>query len=421
MALGKLWQIAWRDLGRNRRRSFFTLMAVALGLALLIFINGLIAGVMHDAVENNIRLRTGHVQLRAPSYEEGKLGLAWGDLLPRGEELAAAAHALPQVASAAPVIWAAGILNTPDDTTNLQVYGIDVTSDFYAPVRDGLVAGEFLAADDRNGLLLGQRLAESMGLAPGSKVSLAVLDADGQPVEQVYTVRGLFRSGAVSYDENSVFLPLAKAQAVTNTGDRASAVTILLHDEADAEAVAASLAASLGGSVGGAAGAADIQALTWRELNQLFLQTMEVGLRFYLVLDLIVMLVVAVVIANTLLMAVFERVREMGILAALGMKGRQIMGMFLLEAAALGLLGILVGAALGTAIVLFMSTNGIYMGEDVAGSVENIAIGATMYTRLVPQTIANLSVATLVIILLASLYPAWFAARLEPVQALHSL
>ena len=63
MAFGKLWQIAYRDLGRNRRRSFFTLMAVALGLALLIFINGFIAGVMHDAVENNIRLKTGHVQV----------------------------------------------------------------------------------------------------------------------------------------------------------------------------------------------------------------------------------------------------------------------------------------------------------------------------------------------------------------------
>ena len=68
-----------------------------------------------------------------------------------------------------------------------------------------------------------------------------------------------------------------------------------------------------------------------------------------------------------------------------------------------------------------MTDHGIYMGEDVAGSVENIALGATMYTRLVPTTIANLSLATLVVILLASLYPAWFAARLEPVQALHTL
>lgn len=409
MALGKLWTIAWRDLGRNRRRSFFTLLAVALGLTLLIFINGLIAGVMGDAVENNIRLRTGHVQLRAPTYEEGKLSLQWQDLIDNGEELTAQAQAQPQVASAAPVLWAAGILNTADDTANLQVYGIDVASDFYAPVRNGMVAGEFLAADDRSGILLGKRLAESLGLQVGSNASLTVIDADGQPQEQIYTVRGLFSSGAVSYDESAVFLPLAKAQAVTNTGDRVSAVTVLLHDAEDAEAVAAALQTP------------DVQTLTWRELNENFLQTMNTAMSFYTIMDFIIMLVVAVVIANTLLMAVFERVREMGILAALGMKGRQIMQMFLLEAATLGLLGIVIGIVLGTAIVIYMSTNGIYIGDEVAGSVENIALGSTMYTRLVPSTIAGLSVATLVITLLASLYPAWFAARLEPVEALHAV
>jgi len=409
MALGKLWTIAYRDLGRNRRRSLFTLLAVALGLALLIFINGLIAGVMGDAVENNIRLRTGHVQLRAPSYEEEKLSLQWQDLIENGADLAAQAQTLPQVASAAPVLWAAGIINTADDTANLQVYGIDVASDFYAPVRNGMVAGEFLTADDRSGLLLGKRLAESLGLQVGSNASLTVIDADGQPQEQIYTVRGLFSSGAVSYDESAVFLPLAKAQAVTNTGDRVSAVTVLLHDAEDAEAVAAALAAP------------DVRALTWRELNENFLRTMDTAMSFYTIMDFIIMLVVAVVIANTLLMAVFERVREMGILAALGMKGRQIMQMFLLEAATLGLLGILVGVVLGTAIVIYMSTHGIYIGEEMAGSVENIALGATMYTRLVPSTVAGLSAATLVITLLASLYPAWFAARLEPVEALHTV
>jgi ABC-type lipoprotein release transport system permease subunit len=409
MAWGKLWTIAWRDLGRNRRRSFFTLLAVALGLTLLIFINGLIGGVMADAVENNIRLKTGHVQLRAESYEEQKVSLQWQDLLDNGAELAAQALALPQVASAAPVIWAVGILNTPEETTNLQVYGVDVASDFYAPLRDGMVAGDWLAADDRSGIVLGRRLAESMGLQTGSNVSLTVIDADGQPQEQIYTVRGLFASGAVSYDESAAFLPLAKAQAVTNTVGRASAVTILLHDQEDAAAVAAALAAP------------GVQALTWRELNQTFLQTMDTAMSFYMVLDFIVMLVVAVVIANTLLMAVFERVREMGILAALGMKGRQIMQMFLFEAATLGLVGIALGVVLGTALVIYMSTNGIYIGEDVAGSAENIALGSTMYTRLIPSNIAGLSVATLAITLLASLYPAWFAARLEPVQALHNV
>jgi ABC-type lipoprotein release transport system permease subunit len=408
MALGKLWTIAYRDLGRNRRRSLFTVLAVAVGLALLIFINGLIAGVVADALENSIRLQTGHVQLRAATYDEDKVSLQWQDLLDNGEELAAEARALPQVASASPVLWATGIVNTIDDSANVRVFGIDVASDFYAPVRAGLTAGEFLAADDRSGVLFGERLADSLGLAVGDNISLTLLDADGQPQEQIYTVRGLFDTGAVSYDESAAFLPLAKAQAVTNTGGRASAVTILLHEREDAAAVAATL------------GTGGVTALTWRELNQVFLQTMDTAMSFYTVMDFIVMLVVAVVIANTLLMAVFERVREMGILAALGMRGGQIMQMFLLEAMLLGLGGIVAGVLLGSAIVIFMSTNGIPIGAEVAATAETIALGTTMYTQFVPSTIANLSLATLVIIVLASLYPAWFAARLEPVQALHT-
>jgi ABC-type antimicrobial peptide transport system permease subunit len=126
---------------------------------------------------------------------------------------------------------------------------------------------------------------------------------------------------------------------------------------------------------------------------------------------------VAVVIANTLLMAVFERIREMGILAALGMKGRQIMLMFLLEATILGMAGIVVGVALGSAGVAYLATVGIYIGE-IASSAGGMAVGSTIHAHFVPATFASLSFWTLVVILLASLYPAWFAIRREPAEAL---
>ena len=199
-----------------------------------------------------------------------------------------------------------------------------------------------------------------------------------------------------------------KPQAFTGVGDRASAIVVLLHKQEDASAVAAKLSTP------------DLIGLTWRDLNAVFLQTMALGMNFYYLFDGIVMLVVAVVIANTLLMAVFERIREMGILAALGMKGRQLMQMFLFEATILGLAGIVAGIVLGSAIVAYLASTGIYIGDQVASSTQNIAIGTTMYGRFVPSTIAGLSLATLIITLLASLYPAWFATRLEPVEALHA-
>jgi ABC-type lipoprotein release transport system permease subunit len=163
-----------------------------------------------------------------------------------------------------------------------------------------------------------------------------------------------------------------------------------------------------------------VTALTWEKLHEVFLQTIKTGMAFYNILYGIVILIVAVIIANTLLMAVFERIRELGILAALGMKGRQIMLMFFLEAALLGLAGVAVGILLGSAGVAYLSQVGIPIGDMGAVTAE-IAMGSTMNASFNPGGMLSLSVWTLIITLLASLYPAWFAARLEPVEALRAL
>ena len=408
MAFGKLWVIAYRDLLRNRRRSLLTMLAVALGLALLIVLNGYIAGVLEDSLQNSIRLQTGHIQLRAQSYTEEKVSLQWQDLLDQPEDLATRASALPAVQAAAPVLWATGMLNTIDEASGVRAYGIDTTSALYTPIQNGIIAGAYLAADDRNGILIGQNLANSLGVGIDQKVSLTIVDADGAPIEGIFTVRGLFSTGIPSYDDSALFMPLDKAQAFTRTERHASAIMMLLHQQVDADAVAATLATP------------GITALTWRDLNAILLQTMTTGMSFYIILDAIVMLIVAVLIANTLLMAVFERIREMGILAALGMKGSQIRTMFLLEATILGLVGIAVGLGIGCAGVAYLATAGIPVG-DMGKAADGIALGTVLYARFVPGTFAALSGATLIVILLASLYPAWFAARLEPVDALRSV
>jgi ABC-type lipoprotein release transport system permease subunit len=271
-----------------------------------------------------------------------------------------------------------------------------------------MVAGDFVQADDRRGIVIGKRLADMMGIAVGQDVNLTIINADGQPDEANFAVRGLFSTGIPSYDESAVFMPLARAQAFTVTDGHASAIVIFLNRQSDADGVAAALAGP------------GITTLTWRQIAQVLLELAEFSMSFYMILDVIVMVVVAVVIANTLLMAVFERIREMGILAALGMKGRQIMLMFLLEAATLGLAGIVVGAVLGLAGVAYLATAGINIGE-VASSAGNIALSSTIHADFVWGTFASLAFWTLVIILLASLYPAWFAIRREPAEALRAL
>ena len=220
-------------------------------------------------------------------------------------------------------------------------------------------------------------------------------------------MRGFFQTGFFTYDDGAVLMPLSKAQAYTATDGHASAIVVLLNKKEDAEKVATALQNP------------GVTPFTYLKLNELFLQTLESAMGFYVILYGIVILVVAVIIANTLLMAVFERVREMGILAALGMKGRQIATMFLLEATILGVIGVALGILLGCAIVAYLVKVGIPIG-DSASVVKGIAMGTTMYASFDVRAIASLSVWTLIITLLASLYPARYASHLEPVEALRA-
>jgi ABC-type lipoprotein release transport system permease subunit len=405
----QLWRIAYRDLRRNKRRSILTLIAVALGMGLLVTLSGLVEGEMAGALENSIRLQTGHLQVREESYDEDKVSLKWEDLLANAPGLAVQAQALPGVRAATPMLWASGILGTRDETVGVRVFGIDPFSEAHTPIRESLVAGQFLSPDDRSGILIGQQLAKSLGLAEGSQISLLVNTADEQPDEAIFTIRGLYNTGVPSYDESTVFLPLAKAQAFTRTEGRASAILVLLHRQEDADAIAAMLRAP------------QLEVLTWRDLNQLFLSTIEVSMSFMYLMYLIVLAIVAVVIANTLLMSVFERTREMGILAALGMKGRQILTMFLLEAGMLGTAGIILGILLGSLGVLYLATVGLDVGVEAGVASTSFALSSTIYARFAPSAVAGLAIAGLVITLLASLYPAWFAARMEPIDALRAL
>jgi ABC-type lipoprotein release transport system permease subunit len=406
MALIRLWVIAYRELGRNRRRTGLTVLAVTLGLSVLIMMSGFIAGIFDSMISFSILLNSGHVQIRSESFKIEKPSLKWQDLMENSEELLVHAAETDGVTAVAPVLWAGGFVNTADELVGVNVTGIDPESSFHDPIRAGIIAGEYLEMEDRNSVLIGEKLARDLGLGAGSRISLLVNTSDGETDEDIFTVRGVFSTGVVSYDAGTVYMSLPKAQAITNAGDRISAVILLTEDTATAERVAAALRGP------------DRSVVTWKDMNALILTAIEQGNYFYIMMYGIVILIVAVLLANTLLMNVFERTREMGILAALGMKGRQIVAMVLLEAGALALMGILGGLILGVLVVWYSSFNGFYVGDDIASMVQGFAYPSTFYAKIVPVDFLALSLAMLGIVLLAALYPALYAARLEPAAAL---
>ncbi|UCH59554.1 MAG: ABC transporter permease, partial [Anaerolineales bacterium] len=191
----QIFKMAVRNLGRNRRRSFFSALALGIGLALLMLLAAFIEGEIDSALDMTIRLQSGHLQVRANSYDESKSSLKWQDLVENPDQLAAQVAGLPQVKVATPRLFASGIVAVRDSSTGVRVFGINPDSQASSPYRQGLLRGEFLSADDRQGILIGEPLADKLKLKAGDTITLSVNTSNGDVDEQSFTVRGIYSTG----------------------------------------------------------------------------------------------------------------------------------------------------------------------------------------------------------------------------------
>jgi len=401
----QILRMAFRDLGRNRRRSFFSALAVSIGLAMLMLLSGFLTGEMGGALDATIRLQTGHLQVRANKYDENKTSLKWEDLVENPDQVAAQIAALPQVKVATPRLFASGIIAVRDESAGVRVWGIDPASSANDPYRQGMLSGTFLTSGDTEGVLLGKSLAEKLGLKAGDNLNLSINSSNGDVVEQAFTVRGIYTTGTSGFDNVTVFMPLAKAQALTATQKHASTIFIMLKDKAQTDAVAAAFTSP------------NLQVLTWTKMNELIIQYEGLANSFLPFFYLIVLGITSTVIINTLIMAVFERTREIGILMAIGMKGYRIMIMFLTESGLLAVGGILMGLVFGGLVVGYLTRVGFHLGD--VGTSTGFLLGTTVYPDLTLNATVNMSIVTFIITLLAGIYPAWMASHMEPVEALH--
>jgi len=405
----KILLLAWRNLWRNWRRTAIALAAVVLGLALLIFFDAMIRGSDEAIFGNAIRLYGGNLQIHAPGFRAKAARLP---LLPLDDPNAVmqTVGAEPTLRAVTPRITTTGMVSRRGTSLGVSITAIDAAVEAPLSVQaESITTGRFLAPDDRDAVVIGKGMADRLQVSVGDSVTLLGRRKNESLRQHTMNVVGIYDLGMPDIEKGMVFIPLADAQTLYNLRGQATEAVVFLNTVGGEDRVMASLQSALPA----------YEVDTWQTLRPEIRQTMETKLAFTSFAGTVVVGIAAIGILNLMLMAAFERTREMGVLAALGMRGWQIMGLFLLEGALIGLVGAVLGCALGGLLVAAIGRVGIDL-SSAAGMGEIMAL---MGNRLYPSTTAGalLSRGALVVVItaIASLWPAWQASRTEPAVALH--
>jgi putative ABC transport system permease protein len=414
--MGKLLIMAWRNVWRNGRRTMIAVIAIALGVAFLLFFDGLYGGTGQAIYGNFVKLQGGNVQVHAPGYREKAKRLP---LLPlaNAEVAMQAALGQPHVVGASRRINTSGMVSSREGTFPVVITGIEPERE--APVgllAENITQGRYLTADDTDALLIGRALAKRLEVSVGDRITLVGRATHEQMRRRTMNIAGIYDLGLAEVEKRVVYVSLAEAQSLFDLRGQATEVVVALESVGQELPVVAALQAALPGPTTRGPG---YEVHSWEDLNPEMKQTIERDIVTMNIIGAIILLIAGVGILNLMLMAVFERTREIGILAAMGLKRLEIVVLFLLEGTLIGLLGALVGCTLGGLILTYLGQVGF--AWNVSSEISELAalLGDRIYPKVGLDLLLQRALTVAVIAALASLYPAWQASKREPAEALH--
>jgi ABC-type lipoprotein release transport system permease subunit len=352
----------------------------------------------------------GHVTLQHPQYQALP---SVKKTVTGASALARTAEAQPEVTTALPRTSGAVMLATVRGSYGAGFIAVDPAqeSSDTLEVLDDIALGEFFATAHDKGIILGSKLAENLDVTLGKRVVYTLTDKEGEIVSGLARVSGIVHSGAPSLDSGLCLLPLGTvAEVLGYAEDEATQVAVFLRDNRDADVVAARLGQFVGD---------EVASLTWKETQPDLHGFISMKVSSTLVIEVIIMLLIGAGIFNSLLMSVMERLREFGVMLAIGCSPGQIFGLVMWESLWLGLTGLVASAIVTAAPYYHLSTQGLDFSEAVGDGTEvaGVAMDPILYVGIYPEHLIAIAAVVLVSTFLAGLYPAWKAGWVEPVQA----
>lgn len=396
--------LAFRNLFRHRGRTALTLAAIVMGVCGLILTGGFVQGVFVHLRQATIHSHLGHLQIYRQGYYEHGRRNPYAYLIKKPAPLAARVRRMGHVRLVTERLNFSGLLS--NGRANLPIIGEGVEPAQEARLGSfiTITQGRQLRASDKYGILLGQGVAEAMHLHPGDYATVLLSTPAGALNSLNFKVIGVFRSVSKDFDNRAVRIPLSAAQNLLNTKGVHSLV-VLLSATRYTDAVASELRRMLP--------PARYEVKTWRQLAGFYNKTVSLYRRQFLVLQLIILVLVLLGVANSVTITVYDRIGEFGTLMALGDRGAAVFGLLITEFALLGLAGGVLGVTVGTGLAALISVVGIPMPPP-----PNMDVGYVAQIVIVPKVLIMAFGVGFLATVLAAVLPARRVARLPVVDAL---
>ena len=396
--------MAWRNIGRNRRRTVVTVAAMAFGLFAMVIWFAMLQGLLADMEQTVTDVEIGDLQIHAPTYlDEPSLYTVIEDidaLIPALE--AAGFRASPRLVGGG--LAAAGV-----SAAGASLRGVNVRVDArVSAISTRLAEGTWLDEGDPAGVVVGRRLARTLDLELGGELIVLSQATDGSIANDLYAVRGILQSVSDSVDRSTVFLTAAAFRELFVMPSGAHRIVVRKPDDLELP-LAVETVRGL---------APDLDTRSWRTLLPTLATYLDSASASMQIVSAVIYIVIAILILNAMLMAVFERIREFGVLKALGVEPRQVLSLVFAESALQAGLALALGLALSVPTLWYLVEFGIDTGALGGVSVIGATFATVWQAAVSPFTFVTPSLTLLVLVLLAVIYPALKAARISPVEAM---
>ncbi|MEO9483052.1 MAG: FtsX-like permease family protein [Ekhidna sp.] len=404
-----LAQLAWKNIWRNKARSLIVITAVALGLWAGSFIMAYAFGMIDQRLKDAIETEISHLQIHHPEYQEDNDALF---AIPNSAQKVQMLSSHPSVKSVAGRVLIFGMINSPSSTAGGKLIGIDPEMEHQlTQLQDQISEGQYLTDDDRNKIIIGEKLAKKLKVKLRSKVVLTFQDVNKDIVAGAFRVKGIYKSHNSAIEELNIYTLGRDLSKLLGNGSEYHEIALLLNNAEELDVFQNEIHQTF----------QELTVESWKDISpelRLMIETMDQSMIIFLA---IILVALSFGIVNTMLMAVLERVREIGMLMAIGMNQIRLFGMISLETIFMVMIAAPFGLLLAYVTIEYLGKYGLDLSSIYGEGYAQYGFKSMIYPDLAFEYYIRIMVLVLITAILSSIYPAITALRLNPITAIRKI